>query len=152
MFGMGRHAAPGDDEPDSDAAEAEAEPPAGTSDVLLDERTADSRPTPRGRHARPDDDEDVVTGEAEADTETPRKHRGATAADLRLLRADPALRKRVIAAVLAPFLVYLLVLLVIGQVGAFAVWVWLPLITAGVGVGVLLDAAHAKATTDDQPS
>ena len=49
-----------------------------------------------------------------------------------------------IAAVVVPFVLYFAVLVAIGRTDAFAVWVWLPLITAGIGGGLLLDSAHAK--------
>ena len=142
MITMGRHAAPSEDEPDLTVAE---QPTVPLVDASIAARPAGSRPLPkpRGRHAHPDDDglddddlEDVVPARM--------KRQSATAADLRLLRTDAALRKRVIAAVVVPFVLYVVVLLVIGRTDAFAVWVWLPLITAGIGGGLLLDAAHAK--------
>ncbi|MCW2497498.1 hypothetical protein, partial [Jatrophihabitans sp.] len=69
-------------------------------------------------------------------------------ADLRLLRTDAALRNRVIAAVVVPFLLFVVVLLAIGRLDAFAVWLWLPLITAGVVGGLLLDGAHNRSSGD----
>jgi hypothetical protein len=148
MTRMGRHAAPSDDEPDSEAADAVTERLPSSADVLVEPRPAGSRPLPgpRGRHSHPDDDDDESGADA-AGSVTAQEHlrRGATAADLRLLRSDPSLRNRVIAAVLVPFVLYFVILLAIGRTGAFAVWVWLPLISAGIGGGLLLDAAHAKA-------
>ena len=181
---MGRHAAPGDDEPDGAAVTA----------VLpeAEERPPGSRPspTPRGRHSVPDDDEDddvavvaaAVTerlpvptvepaSESPSVTETApdsepateaapvtepvtetapsaAKKERATAADWRLLRSDSALRNRVIAAVVAPFVLFVFVLAVIGRLDAVAVWIWLPLICAGIGAGLLLDKAHAKARAE----
>ena len=194
---MGRHAAPGDDEPED----------ATTADTAVlpeeaGERPPGSRPspTPRGRHSHPDEDDsdfdsdsaevaEAVTGrlpdvpaldvpadepvvdvvaagaagdgpaakpaERPAGSKAARKE-GATAADWRLMRTDSALRSRVIAAVVAPFVLYFLVLAVIGRLDATAVWIWLPLITAGITAGVLLDKAHAKsvkaATAPEKPS
>ena len=148
---MGRHAAPSDDEPEVDEAEStdsettDSETTASESvtvplgDVADAVRPAGSRPLPgpRGRHSHPDDDDDDPADVA------PKRER-ATAADLRLLRTDAALRSRVVAAIVVPFVVYVLVLLAIGRMDAFAVWVWVPLITAGIGAGLLLDAAHSK--------
>ena len=193
---MGRHAASGDDENELKVTgtAAATEAAAGVDVAQLAEqvtkrlpvpvfaplsrpaeaaRPLGSRPLPRprGRHAHPDDVDDVddladeqaeadvdtkadvdtqadVDTKAEADTKAevgaPRRREGATAADLRLLRTEPALRHRVIAAVLVPFVLYFAVLLAIGRTDAFAVWVWLPLIAAGIGGGLLLDSAHAK--------
>jgi hypothetical protein len=126
---MGRHSAP-DDEDDGD--------------VLVDsavEAPADERPTQRGRHARQDEDEVPQAG-----VTAPPVGKGdqPTAADLELLRSRPDVRNRVIAAVLAPFVVYTIVMVVVGSLGAYLLWVWLPLVTAGVLAGSILDAAHRK--------
>jgi len=130
---MGRHSAP-DDEDDGD--------------VLIDspvEASAEQRPTPRGRHARPDRDEVPPAGVLTA----PPSGKGdqPTAADLELLRSRPDVRNRVIAAVLAPFVVYTIVMVVVGSLGAYLLWVWLPLVTAGVLAGSILDAAHRRGRT-----
>lgn len=142
---MGRHAAPSEDEPE--VAEADQV----TVPLAAEARPPGSRPLPRprGRHSHPDDDdEDDAPAAAVATLEpepTPRfKREGATAADLRLLRSDSALRNRVIAAVIVPFVLYTVILLIVGRLDAFAVWVWLPLISAGISGGLLLDRAHAK--------
>jgi len=150
MICMGRHAAHSEDEPEVEASERVTVPLGNVaSDVTEPPRPPGSRPLPgpRGRHAHPDDDEsdDDESDEASQSDGTPAKKReGTTAADLRLLRTDPALRSRVIAAVVVPFVVYVVILLAIGRMDAFAVWVWIPLITAGIGGGLLLDAAHSK--------
>lgn len=65
-------------------------------------------------------------------------------ADLALLREQPALRARCLAAVLAPFALYTLVILVLGHGDVYLIWVWIPIIVVGVLVGALLDAAHKK--------
>lgn len=77
----------------------------------------------------------------------PRRPRGsqATAADLALLRRQPAVRNRVIAAVVVPFVLYVAALLIIGAAaGQYLLWLWIPLVTAGVGGGLILDTAHRK--------
>ena len=156
---MGRHAAP-DDEPELAVPEQLTVP--FSEAVASSLRPAGSRPLPRprGRHSHPDEsDDDLVTAIAQADTEpvppppatrsvpaapAAVRKEGTTAADIRLLRTDAALRSRVIAAVVVPFVLYVLVLLAIGRMDAFAVWVWVPLVTAGIGGGLLLDKAHAQ--------
>lgn len=148
MISMGRHAADSDDEAEVDDADRVTVPLGGVTpeapeatEAAEAARPPGSRPQPgpRGRHAHPDDDDDDDDDEPAAT-----KREGTTAADLRLLRTDPALRSRVAAAVVVPFVVYVVILLGIGRMDAFAVWVWIPLITAGIGGGLLLDAAHSK--------
>jgi hypothetical protein len=73
-----------------------------------------------------------------------RKGDHSTAADLRLLRAHSDVRARVIAAVVAPFVIYTVAVYLAGALDAYVIWVWLPLITAGVLAGSVLDAAHRK--------
>ncbi len=75
-----------------------------------------------------------------------------TRADLRLLRADTALRSRVIAGAVVPFVLYALVLLVIGQLSEFLLWIWIPAIVAGVLMGGLLDRAHRRDHPQEPPS
>ena len=74
----------------------------------------------------------------------PRTESG-THADLTLLREDPAVRARCAAAVIVPFLLYTVVLVVLGRAGVYLVWVWVPIVLAGVSVGAFLDAAHRRA-------
>ena len=111
-----------------------------------------------GRHSAPDDDEDVesATGAETApahatDTQTPppaEKRESGGTADLRLLRENPNLRARCAAAVIVPFVIYTLVMIVIGRVGLYLLWVWVPTVLAGVLVGMFLDRAH-KANASD---
>ena len=136
----GRHSHPDDDEeteetdvlPSATATSALAEPAAEPMSAPTSAQTPTPAPT---------------LAPTPASTATPARARreGGTAADWRLLRTDSALRNRVIAAALVPFVLYAVVLVVIGRTDTFAVWVWLPLITAGIGSGLLLDAAHARA-------
>ena len=166
---MGRHSAPDDDEDGDLLIYSPVDSP------------VEDRPTPRGRHAHSDDDEasrpDVMTAppvEAPAPDEAPGQARQQvleqvpeqpteqpeqvgkgdqpTAADLELLRTRPEVRNRVIAAVLAPFVVYTIVMVVAGSLGAYLLWVWLPLVTAGVLAGSILDAAHRKGRSSRGPA
>jgi hypothetical protein len=115
---MGRHSA-GDDE-----------------DVLPDPLPASALEGAHGRH------ESAEAGETAADRPHP-EH--GTRADLRLLRETPALRARCAAAVIVPFLLYTILMVVIHRVDAYLLWVWIPTVTAGVAVGTLLDLAHRRA-------
>jgi hypothetical protein len=113
-----------------------------------------------GRHSAPDEDDEVesdvqsetltearagtgaaVGGEPAAD---PPAAESAGAADLRLLRENPSLRARCAAAVAVPFAVYTVVMIVVGQVSQYLLWVWLPTVLAGILVGVFLDRAHKQ--------
>ena len=118
-----------------------------------------------GRHSVPDDDDsddrgvdgvDGVDGadgaeraEPAADRPLPPpappagKVRSGTAADLELLRRDRALRARAAAAAVVPLFAYVIVMLVIGRFDAFLIWIWIPVVAAGVLVGAFLDRAHA---------
>jgi hypothetical protein len=67
-----------------------------------------------------------------------------THADLRLLRERPRVRAWAAAAVVVPFVLYTLVMLVIGRTDVFVLWLWIPIVTAGVSVGAVLDVAHKR--------
>lgn len=83
---------------------------------------------------------------------TERKARESdTKADLRMLRQQPAVRAQVIGAVLASFLVYTLVMIVLGT-ASYVLWLWIPIVASGVLVGLVLDLAHRRAAKRaDQP-
>jgi hypothetical protein len=68
----------------------------------------------------------------------------ATAADLTLLRTHSDVRARCIAAVVVPFVIYSAVMYLIGSLHVYLIWIWIPLVTAGILAGTLLDAAHRK--------
>jgi hypothetical protein len=53
-------------------------------------------------------------------------------------------RNRAIAAVLAPFVVYAVVMVVIGRTNVFLIWLWIPVILAGVLMGLILDLGHKR--------
>ena len=99
-----------------------------------------------GRHSAPDDSEDedetyaLAVAQAAADGRRPT---GAHA-DIALLRQSPALRARCIAAIIIPFGLYVALLVVVGHVGSFLLWVWVPTVVAGVLVGLFLDLAHRR--------
>lgn len=85
-------------------------------------------------------------GSAPGPVATPRRERtGTAAADFALVRSNRALRARCAAAALAPFVVYVVVLLIVGaQTRTYLLFIFIPLITAGLAVGALLDAAHRR--------
>jgi hypothetical protein len=60
------------------------------------------------------------------------------------MRSSPALLARCLAAVVLPFVLYTLVLLVTGKLSGYLVWIWIPAIPAGVLLGALLDMAHRR--------
>lgn len=90
--------------------------------------------------------EPAAAAPPEAAKRKPRIGRGnqSTAADLALLRQHSAVRARVVAAVVAPFVLYTAVLLLIGALNLYLIWVWVPLVTAGVVAGGILDAEHRR--------
>lgn len=70
-------------------------------------------------------------------------HQG-TAADIALLREHSDVRARVIAALIVPFVLYSVVMYLARWMHMYFIWVWIPLVTAGVLAGLLLDAAHRR--------
>lgn len=68
-----------------------------------------------------------------------------TRADLRLLREQPAVRAQVIGAVIVSFLIYTVVMLVLGHTDKYLIWLWVPIVACGVLVGLVLDLAHRRA-------
>lgn len=93
-------------------------------------------------------DPEVERVPAEAAAQPVHKESG-TRADLRLLRRNSAVRARCIAAVLVSFLLYTIVLVIIGRTGVYLFWVWIPIVLSGVLVGTFLDLAHRDA---DKPT
>ncbi|MDT4916453.1 MAG: hypothetical protein QOH89_1153, partial [Pseudonocardiales bacterium] len=91
---------------------------------------------------------------APVDPAAPRVGKGnqSTAADLELLRQHSDVRARVLAAVLAPFVVYTLVMFLFDALDVYFIWVWLPLVSAGVLAGSILDAAHRRRGRDARPT
>jgi hypothetical protein len=71
--------------------------------------------------------------------------RHSTRADFALLRAHGDVRARCLAAVVVPFVVYVVVLAVVGATGrTYLLWIFIPLVVAGVLFGAFLDAGHKR--------
>jgi hypothetical protein len=69
----------------------------------------------------------------------------STAADVALVRAHSDVRARCIAALVVPFVLYVAVLVAIGASGSrYLLWIFIPLISAGLLVGAFLDAGHRR--------
>jgi hypothetical protein len=134
-FAMGRHSAPDDDE---DVVQTES-----AGDVLVA-----AEPT-RGRHAAPDEDGDSAGDAVDTVATLPRRQPNT---DLHLLREDPALRARCAAALIVPFLLYTVALLVIGHTDAYLIWLWIPAVSAGVLAGSFIDLAVRRKHREAQPS
>jgi hypothetical protein len=140
-----RHAAPDADLLDTDVIDPE-----------LVERVADAPPY---NVVDAEVVEDEIRTEAAAEVAPPRpaphpdvapapapKRERAGRADLRLLRENPALRARCVAAVVLPFVLYTIVLVVISRMDVYLFWIWIPAILAGVLFGAQLDVAAKRAS------
>jgi hypothetical protein len=161
---VGRHSAPDDDAPE--APDAGDEPGSGATAVAV--VTAPGR---HARHARPDDQQppgpdgdtdDGLTAEllAEFGEQTAPVPTPATAAaterpaagsrsDLRLLRRHGDVRARVIAGIVVPFAVFTVVMALLDRLDrSYFIWIWIPLVTAGVLGGLFLDLGHRRYSTD----
>jgi len=167
---MGRHSAPDDDEavdvlvesavavdtarlgrhsrPEDDAATGAPH----DAELLADQET--ERLVPPDSEAADEATVEVAAPEPGVELVTdrpaPRVGKGnqSTAADLELLRAHSDLRARVIAAIVVPFVIYTLAMYLGSALDVYFIWVWLPLVTAGVLAGSILDAAHRKRGKD----
>jgi hypothetical protein len=154
---MGRHSAPddGDDgrraavvvqgppRPGRHARLEEAEPPAPAPglEVIEQALVSDAAPAPVRAGVPP-----PVPPSAPPRPAAPKRPSG-TASDLALLRAHPDVRARCIAGALSPFVFYAAALAAIGQLDVFLIWVWTPLILAGVLIGLFLDLGHKRYST-----
>ena len=139
---MGRHSA-SDDEPE-DAASGilvEDEPSAGRhSQPAAPE--SESSPEPPDQPAAPT--AEAATVDAAAPAQKARSWH-STAADLALLKSHGDVRARCLAGVVVPFVIYVAVLLAIGATGRqYLLWIFIPLVVAGVLVGVFLDAGFKR--------
>lgn len=70
----------------------------------------------------------------------------ASASDLALVRARGDVRARCLAGLVVPFVIYVVVLVLGGSLTltTFLLWIWIPLISAGVLIGLFLDAGHKR--------
>ena len=125
----------------------DAAPPPDLIPGMTPEPVAVEPRTPAASAAAPVASDPAPTPDADADAERQPSGARGSAADLALLRRSGAARALVAAAVLVPFVIYTVVLLVLDKVSArtYLIWIWIPLITAGVLVGLVLDAAHRRA-------
>lgn len=71
--------------------------------------------------------------------------RRGTAADFRLLRSSGALRAQAAAGVIVPFVLYVVVMVVIGRMDRLVLFLWAPILVAGVLFGAVLDQGHRRA-------
>ena len=121
---------------------------------LIDLLAAAEEDSPAPPVAAPAADAPAADARAADDPAATRPARGnqSTAADLELLRKRPDVRARVIAAVIVPFVLYAAVLLLIGATAVQSlIFIWIPMVSAGVLAGLLLDAAHKRAKAADPP-
>ncbi|MGN6606855.1 MAG: hypothetical protein ACTHMS_07580 [Jatrophihabitans sp.] len=146
---VGRHSAPEDDDPDEpgEPVATVEHAPRGRHALVVDEvgdvvATAGPEVTAEAPVAAP-----IAEDESETRPATTRPPRG-TRADLRLVREHPDVRNRVLAALLLPFVLFVVVLAVIGRLGDGVVLLWAPVLLAGVLVGVALDLGHRAHRAD----
>ncbi|MDT4945222.1 MAG: hypothetical protein QOH14_1955 [Pseudonocardiales bacterium] len=136
---MGRHSAPDDEELSS----------ADTTVLVVTEAGAGDGQA-AGRHHTAATDGAAEDGAAQPTAPivqpkpAPEPEETGTHADLRLLRENRALRARCAAAVVVPFLIYTIVLVVVARVDLYLLWMWIPTVTAGVLVGSFLDLEHRR--------
>ena len=100
---------------------------------------------PRGRHARPLPTPRPAPAAAgpEVARGPARRSRG-TRSDLLLARRHPDVRNRCVAAIVVPFVLYLALLALLDRTALFGMWIWVPIIAAGVLLGAMLDQAHKR--------
>jgi|KBSSwiStaDraftv2_1062776.scaffolds.fasta_scaffold30443_7 hypothetical protein len=111
-----------------------------------------------GRHSAPDEEEQLEAAATDP-LPVPSQHTSplgplplaapaaplsSSRSDLRLLRLHPSLRARCLAALIVPFLLYTLVLVIISRTDVYLIWLWIPTVLAGALVGHLLDRAHKR--------
>lgn len=139
---MGRHSRPEDSGEDDAAAGAP---------VDEERRGRHAQPLPGGSAPGPALPPAEVTA-APAARRRPfpsRRANSATAADLQLVRVYSDVRNRCLAALLVPYVVYIVVIVALGRTDVFLTWVWAPIVLGGVLVGVMLDHGHRRHPTDE---
>jgi hypothetical protein len=166
---MGRHSAGGDDEDDLQSAGAvivavESSGRHSRAEDVDSDGASEPAPTVLLTKARPSPTADTApmapikttAGEANWSTapipavaapapQPAAEHEpGPTARDFALFREHSDVRNRAIAAVLAPFVVYAVVMVATDRTGVFLIWLWTPVILAGVLMGLILDLGHKR--------
>jgi hypothetical protein len=63
-------------------------------------------------------------------------------ADLQLVLHNTNLLRACLAAAVVPFVIYVVVLVVLGRTGSWALFLGAPMVLAGIGIGALLDRAY----------
>jgi hypothetical protein len=161
---VGRHSAPDDgrDAAQDDTAvltDHDVHDDQGRHSRLAEQDPFDATTGPIWASGRPDfvdgpPDDGLLPGGFTAEPEIEAEPQGApakakrpraTSGDLTLLRRHSDVRARCAAAVVVPFVVYFGVLLTIGSTGRqMLLFIFGPLILAGVLVGTFLDLGHKK--------
>jgi hypothetical protein len=100
------------------------------------------------------DEPAVPSAPVVAPSSAPKASGHSTAADIALIRGHGDVRARAIAAVLVPFVVYVVYWLIVGHATtrSWLIWIWIPVIAAGVLFGLTLDLGHKRYGTLDAPS
>ena len=154
----GRHAQPDHEERAEDGATLEKPAPRPGPREIDEPDVVPLAEQATERIVTLDDVLEPVTSEAAEYPTEPLAHPGkrerrigkgnqSTAADLELLRERSDVRARVIAALVVPFVLYTAVLYLAAAMDVYFIWVWIPLVTAGVLAGSILDAAHRRRGT-----
>ncbi len=168
---MGRHSAPGDDEDDQVEVAVLTEEPAGfgrharradPSEVAVAPAVAPAPADPtvavvetspiatKAKAAKePKPPKALKAAKPPKAAKAPRSAKDArahsTAGDLALVAHHSDVRNRCLAGLIVPFVLYVAVMLTIGATGRQTLlWIFIPLITAGVLVGVFLDSGHKR--------
>ena len=139
-----------DGPPDAGIVEASA---AAEVTTAADERKAADKAAAEERKAADKaaaEERKAATRAAKAEKKSARGETN-TQADLRLLRTSSALRAQCIAAVVAAFALYTLVMAIIGHLSDYAVFIFVPIVVSGVLLGVVLDLAHRRASRPPPP-
>lgn len=153
----GRHARPAVNEPEAESdAQLDDEP---THQIPLIEAAlvaeADQAATHPTDPLPPVPEAPAAAAVAPADAPVKKKRVGkgnhSTSADLALLREHSEVRARCIAAVVVPFVLYTALLLAIGSMDVYLIWIWIPTVSAGILAGGFLDAAHRRYDTPADP-
>jgi hypothetical protein len=97
-----------------------------------------------GRHSVPD--EEVVERENDAEIASPSipavSAKTSAVADLQLVLHNPRLLFTCMAAVSLPFAIYFIVLMTLGRLAVWPVFIGAPMVLAGILVGAVLDHAY----------